>query len=50
MHIMPKSLSDEHTAIVHTFKTLFSVRSGNASLDEFTLNEGNDLIHFSATV
>ena len=48
--IMSKYLSDEQTAIVHTLKTLLSVRSGNASLDEFTLNEVNDLIHFSTTI
>ena len=48
--MMSKSPSDEQTAIVHTLKTLLSVRSGNASLDEFTLNEVNDLIHFFATV
>ena len=46
-----KSLSDEQTDIVHTLKkTLVSVRSGNAILDDFTLNDVNDLIHCSATV
>ena len=48
--IMSKSLSDEQTDIVHTLKTLFSVRSGNTGLDEFTQNEVNNLKHYSATV
>ena len=49
--IMSKSLSDDQTAIVHvhTLKKMFSVRSGNASLDEFTIKEVNDRIHISVT-
>ena len=47
--MMSKSPSDEQTAIVHTFKTLLSVRSGNASLGQFKLNEVYDMIHLSAT-
>ena len=43
---MFKSLNDEHIAIVNNCKTLLSVRSGNGSLDEFPLNEINDLMIF----
>ena len=38
-------LGDEQTTIVHTIKTLFSVRSGNVSFDEFKLNDVNGLIY-----
>ena len=43
-------LSNEQIAIVHTLKTLLSIRSGNACLDKFTQNKINDLIYFTATV
>ena len=36
-----------HEKVYFQKKTWLSVRSGNASLDAFTLNEVNDLIHFS---